>query len=67
MQLAARHAVCLTGDTDYTCVERNSPGPVRFPDTGSITTITTNIPEMVFKNGQEKMLVLREPERTIQG
>lgn len=26
MQLAARHPGCLTGDTDYTCVERNSSG-----------------------------------------
>lgn len=62
MQLAARRAVCLTGDTDYTCVERTSPGPVRFPDAGSITTITTNVPEIMFKNGQEKMPVLRESE-----
>lgn len=62
MQLAARHAVCPTGDTDYTYVERNSPGPVRSPDVGSIITITTNVPKMVFKNRQEKMLVLREPE-----
>lgn len=26
MQLSARHPGCLTGDTDYTCVERNSSG-----------------------------------------
>lgn len=34
----------------------------RFPDIGSITTITTKVPKMVFKNRQGKMLVLREPD-----
>lgn len=62
MQLVARHAVCLTGDTHYTCVERHSPGPVRFPDIGSIPTTTTSVPKMVSKNGQEKLLFLRETE-----
>lgn len=52
MQLAARHAVCLTGDTDYTFVERNSP--VRFPDAGSIATITTNVLKWCLRRGRKK-------------
>lgn len=54
-----------TGDTDYTYVERHSPGPVRFPDVGSITT---SVPKMGSKNGQEKNAGSQgDRDRTVQG
>lgn len=69
MQLAARQSpqdntVCLTGGTDTTSYREKQLclSTVRSLDNGSIATITTSIPKMVFEDGQEKMLVLRQLE-----